>query len=160
QGEVILEGSVATTESALRSWVEEMGPCVVAMEVGTHSPWVSRLLKESGQQVIVANARRVRLIIESSRKNDRLDARTLARLARMDVALLAPIRHRSAQAQEHLIMIRRERRWWRRDQAGQRGARHGKGHRQAAQEMFGAKHGPRRRTANRRRVGAGDQTPV
>ena len=106
QGEVILEGSVATTESALRSWVEEMGACVVAMEVGTHSPWVSRLLKECGQQVIVANARRVRLIIESSRKNDRLDARTLARLARMDAALLAPIRHRSAQAQQHLIMIR------------------------------------------------------
>ena len=76
RGEAILEGSVATTESALRSWVEKMGPCVVAMEVGTHSPWVSRLLKECSQQVIVANARRVRLIIESSRKNDRLDART------------------------------------------------------------------------------------
>ena len=75
-------------------------------EVGTHSPWVSRLLEEQGHEVIVANARRVRLITESSGKNDRLDARMLARLGRMDPELLSPIRHRSAKAQGHLMLIR------------------------------------------------------
>jgi len=76
------------------------------MEVGAHSPWVSRLLEHCGHQVIVANARRVRLIADSSRKNDRLDARALAWLARLDPELLSPIRHRSAEAQRHLMVIR------------------------------------------------------
>jgi len=48
----------------------------------------------------------VRLIGESRRKDDRFDARTLARLARIDPQLLAPVQHRSAQAQAHLMVIR------------------------------------------------------
>jgi transposase len=56
--------------------------------------------------VIVAHARNVRLISESSRKDDRLDARTLGRLARIDPGLLSPVRHRSAKAQMHLTVIR------------------------------------------------------
>jgi transposase len=76
------------------------------MEVGTHSPWVSRHLARLGFEVIVANARRVRLITESSRKDDKLDAKTLARLARIDPELLSPIRHRGEQAQADLMMIR------------------------------------------------------
>ena len=76
------------------------------MEVGTHSPWVSRLLQGLGYEVIVANARQVKLISSSSRKDDRLDAQMLARLARFDPGLLRPIRHRSEQAQQHLMKIR------------------------------------------------------
>src|SRR6202049_1495739 len=76
------------------------------MEGGTHSPWVSRLLGSLGHEVIVANARQVKLISASSRKSDRLDAQTLARLARMDPELLRPIRHRSEKAQGHLMQVR------------------------------------------------------
>jgi transposase len=67
---------------------------------------VSRELKRFGHEAIVANARQVKLISQSSRKNDRLDARMLARLARMDPALLRPIRHRSEEAQKDLLTIR------------------------------------------------------
>jgi transposase len=56
--------------------------------------------------VIVANPRSVRLISECSRKDDKLDARMLARLARIDPQLLSPIRHRSEQAQADLMSIR------------------------------------------------------
>ena len=80
-----------------------MKRCRVAIEVGTHSPWVSRLLKSFGHEVIVANARQVQLISESSRKNDRVDAQMLARLARVDPQLLRPIRHRSERAQGDLM---------------------------------------------------------
>ena len=68
----------------------------IALEIGTHSPWISRLLSELGLEVIVANARKVRLIGESRKKDDRLDAQTLARLARVDPKLLSPVKHRSA----------------------------------------------------------------
>lgn len=106
QGEVILEGSVATTKKGLNQVFGALPRCRVALEVGTHSPWVSRYLAGLGHEVIVANARRVRLIVESSRKDDRLDARTLARLARIDPQLLSPIQHRSAQAQADLMSVR------------------------------------------------------
>jgi transposase len=78
----------------------------IALETGVHSPWVSRLLTQLGHEVIVAHARNVRLIGESRRKDDRLDARTLARLARIDPRLLSPVRHGSAEAQIHLRVIR------------------------------------------------------
>ena len=64
-----------------------MPRCRIALETGTHSPWVSRLLSELGHEVIVAHARNVRLIGESRKKDDRLDAQTLAGLARIDPLL-------------------------------------------------------------------------
>jgi len=105
-GEVVEEGSVATTKKGIGQLFGRMRRCRIAIEVGTHSPWVSRLLKSYGHEVIVANARQVKLISASSRKDDRLDAQTLARLARMDPQLLRPIQHRSKKAQQHLMKIR------------------------------------------------------
>jgi transposase len=67
---------------------------------------VSRQLKSFGHEVIVANARQVKLISQSSRKNDKLDAEMLARLARTDPKLLRPIQHRSEEAQKDLMLIR------------------------------------------------------
>ena len=83
-----------------------MPRCRIALETGMHSPWVSRILTEWGHEVIVAHARSVRLIGESRKKDDRLDAQTLARLARIDPQLLCPVKHRSAQAQADLTVIR------------------------------------------------------
>ncbi len=105
-GELFAEGSVATTKKGMTQKFAGMRRCRIAIEVGTHSPWLSRLLTGLGFEVIVANARQVRLISTSSRKNDRMDARLLARLARVDPQLLRPIRHRSEQAQTDLMTIR------------------------------------------------------
>src|SRR5499433_2210531 len=105
-GQIQLEQRVRTTEKALREVFGTMPRSRVALEIGTHSPWISRLLRELGHEVIVANARKVRLIGESRKKDDRLDAQTLARLARIDPQLLSPVKHRSAQAQADLMMIR------------------------------------------------------
>jgi len=105
-GDVLKEDKVPTTEKSVHALFVTLQPCLVAMEVGTHSPWVSRLITACGHAVIVANARQVKLITESSHKNDKLDARALARLARIDPSLLKPIRHRSAEAQAHLAVIR------------------------------------------------------
>jgi transposase len=106
EGEVEAEGRVATTAAGLARAFGAMGSCRMVLEVGTHSPWVSRLLSSLGHEVIVANPRQVRLISASSRKNDRVDAETLARLGRADPRLLRPIRHRGEKAQQHLTVIR------------------------------------------------------
>ena len=105
-GNVILEHRLPTTPKGIYQVFSRIPRSRIALETGTHSPWVSRQLTQLGHEVIVAHARNVRLIGESSRKDDQLDARTLARLARIDPELLGPVRHRSAKAQIHLTVIR------------------------------------------------------
>src|SRR6266700_1810930 len=105
-GNIVLEEKVATTPKALDTRFAAMPRSRIALETGMHSPWVSRLLSQLGHEVIVAHARNVRLIGESRKKDDRLDAQTLARLARIDPGLLCPVKHRSAKAQADLRVIR------------------------------------------------------
>lgn len=106
EGKILREGEVATTKAGMLETFGRLGKVRIAIEVGTHSPWVSRLLRSLGHELIVANPRQVKLITESSRKDDRLDAQTLARLARIDPQLLRPIQHRSEEAQTALMVIR------------------------------------------------------
>ena len=105
-GRIVLEQKVSTAPRGLEAAFAGMPRSRIALETGTHSPWVSRLLSALGHEVIVGHARNVRLIGESRKKDDRLDARTLARLARIDPQLLCPVKHRSAKAQADLTVIR------------------------------------------------------
>jgi transposase len=105
-GEMASEGKVATTKTGLNSVFGKMAPSRIALEVGTHSPWVSRHLAAMGHEVIVANPRKIKLITQSVKKNDRMDAEQLARLARVDPKLLSPIQHRGEEAQADLAVIR------------------------------------------------------
>jgi len=105
-GQIIVEQKLPTTPEAMKQTFGKMPRSLTALETGTHSPWVSRVLSELGHEVIVAHAQKVESITKSNRKDDRHDARTLARLARFDPELLGPVRHRSEQAQLHLTLIR------------------------------------------------------
>ncbi len=105
-GELVEEGRVATTELALRQRFSGCGRMRIALETGTHSPWVSRVLADCGHEVVVANSRKLRLIYENRRKSDRVDALYLARVARLDPKLLAPVEHRGAAAQKDLALLR------------------------------------------------------
>jgi len=106
-GRILTESKTATSPHAMKAVFGAMPRgCRIALETGMHSPWVSRVLSGVGHEVIVAHARNVRLIGESRRKDDRLDAQTLARLARIDPQLLCPVKHRSAKAQADLTVIR------------------------------------------------------
>ena len=105
-GAIVLEQKLGPTPKAMKEVFGAMPRSRIALETGMHSPWVSRVLSELGHEVIVAHARNVRLIGESRKKDDRLDAQTLARLARIDPQLLSPVKHRSAKAQADLTVIR------------------------------------------------------
>jgi transposase len=108
-GAVLREATVPTTAAGLTQYFGGRERCRVVLEVGTHSPWMARRLTDVGHEVFVANPsamygqRRTR---GRRRRNDCLDAAFLARQGRSDVALLYPIRHRSARAQQHLAVIR------------------------------------------------------
>jgi len=100
------ESRVRTTPEAFERRFGSERHLHIAIEVGTHSPWISRMLEECGHEVLVANARKVRLIYGEGRKNDKIDAEKLARLARLDPKLLAPVKHRGEASQAHLALIR------------------------------------------------------
>jgi transposase len=106
-GEVMEEGRLITTPEAFRRrFASERPPMRIAIEAGTHSPWVSRLLEECGHEVLVANARKTRFIYSNKRKTDEVDAENLARLARVDPKLLYPLKHRGEESQAHIAIIR------------------------------------------------------
>jgi transposase len=104
---VIEEGRLRTSPEAFRRrFSSERPPMRIAIEAGTHSPWASRVLEECGHEVLVANARKLRLIYSNKRKTDEIDAENLARLARLDPKLLYPLKHRGEESQAHMALIR------------------------------------------------------
>jgi transposase len=106
EGKTIETGTVALRAPELQRWGSLIAPTVMAIEAGTHSPWISRLLTACGHEVIVANPVKVALITKNVNKTDPVDAEYLARLARFDRELLFPIQHRGEQAQIDLQVIR------------------------------------------------------
>jgi transposase len=105
-GQIVREGSLPNTRPALAQLLTEFSHATVALEAGTHSPWISRYLTGLGAKVLVANPRKLHAISRSERKCDRRDALMLARLARVDPALLHPIQHGTAQAQHDLLGLK------------------------------------------------------
>jgi transposase len=105
-GEVIEEGRLRTSPEAFKRRFASERPMRIAIEAGTHSPWASRVLEELGHEVLVANARKLRLIYSNKQKTDQIDAENLARLARVDPKLLYPLKHRGEGSQAHMAIVR------------------------------------------------------
>lgn len=105
-GACLGEGAVPTTVAGITHYFATRARCRVVLEVGPHSPWVSRLLAALGHETIVANPSAMFAKRARRRRNDRLDAQFLARQGRADVTLLYPIQHRSADAQRDLEHLR------------------------------------------------------
>lgn len=105
-GQVVKTAGVATTQVGMRAYFGGRAPCRVVLEAGTHSPWVSRQLKELGHEAVVANPGELYGKRRRKKRNDRTDAEFLARHGRADLRLLSPICHRGPRAQEHLAILR------------------------------------------------------
>jgi transposase len=106
RGEVVEEGTLPNDRAALAQLSVRYHEAVVVMEAGAHSPWISRYLESVGMEVVVSNPRKVRAIYLHERKCDQRDALMLARIGRMDRALLYPVHHCSEQAQQDLLRIK------------------------------------------------------
>jgi transposase len=106
KGEVVEEGTLGNDRVSLGRWSARYRGALAVIEAGAHSPWISRYLERLGWEVIVSNPRKVRAIYQHERKSDRRDALMLARIGRMDRALLYPVRHGSEEAQQDLLRIK------------------------------------------------------
>ena len=89
---IVLETTCATMKAGFeeafakfdRSWP-------VVFETGTHCRWMDRMFRKMGFKTIVGNPGKIPSITKSNTKNDRNDARELARLALADPAMLHPV---------------------------------------------------------------------
>ena len=104
EGTIVEEGRLPTTPDALEHRFSTPEPARVVLEVGTHSPWMSRLLEGLGHEVLVANPRV--LYRKGEDKSDPIDAESLARWGRSDPKVLRPIQHRAEAAQVDLAQVR------------------------------------------------------
>jgi len=104
---IVAEGSLATSVTEFNLCFKAIPRSRIALEVGTHSPWTSSLLEGLGHSVCVANPRKIGGGKKNNRrKNDKLDARALARLLKADPKLLYPIQHRGEEARHALVLLR------------------------------------------------------
>ena len=72
-GEVLERTTIPTINGAFEEYFARHEPMLVALETGTHSPWASRVVKNAGHEVIVANARQVPLMYGSKPKRSGAD---------------------------------------------------------------------------------------
>ena len=105
-GKEIQMTNIANKKIALSDFFTSYMGATVAIEAGTHSPWISRLLEQLGCHVFVGNPRKLRLIWDSKDKSDERDARILAMICRLEPRFLWPIHHRSQKAQADLSVIK------------------------------------------------------
>src|SRR5438128_3278808 len=106
KGEVVEEAILSNDRASLARLSARYRGALDVMEAGAHSPWVSRYLEGLGCRVLIANPRKLRMIYQHERKSDRRDAQMLARIGRLDPALLYPVRHGTAEAQQDLLRIK------------------------------------------------------
>ncbi len=105
-GETLAEGQVPTRRQEVTELFQGLAISRVVVEVGTHSAWVQEVIAGLGHEVLVANPRMMEGSKRRRPKNDRIDARKLARLGRVDPKSLYPIRHRSSQERADLLVLR------------------------------------------------------
>lgn len=108
-GDIKNNGQVENTLEGLKngfSFIKDPSKVLVAMEAGTHSPWISIALTDMGFNVIVGNSRKMKSIWASDNKSDRRDAEMLARIARFDIKLFYPIKHKSKESQAVLASLK------------------------------------------------------
>jgi transposase len=75
-GEVVEESRIATNPAAFERRFSGFERMRVAIETGTHSPWLSRVLEGCGHEVLVANARKLRLIYAEAARTTASTPRT------------------------------------------------------------------------------------
>lgn len=117
RGVVVAEGDFPTTPKGLSEFLASRVPCRIVTEVGTHSPWMSEILRGTTYEAFFVNPALMMTVNELKRKTDKLDARFLAsRGSLSDVNLFESHvvhrerEHRAAlttlRAREHLVSAR------------------------------------------------------
>jgi transposase len=106
EGNEVETANIVNTATQVQKYFGKYPEAAVVMEAGTHSAWISRLLKKQGHTVMVGNPRKLRAIWDADDKTDERDARILGLMYRLEPRLLYQVFHRSEEAQRDLAIIK------------------------------------------------------
>ena len=105
-GKQLFREEVANTPESVREFFVRHAGATVGMETGTHVRWIAALAKECKCNPVVGNARKLRLVFESSRKNDWRDAEMIAELCRTNKTLFHPVELRPEERHKLLQLLK------------------------------------------------------
>jgi transposase len=110
KGQKVKSSTVVTSREGLRTGLGGFarGRLVAAVGSSGIALWVVGMLKELGAEVVVVNPNRVRLIAESRKKTDRVDARLLAELLRLGAAPAVHVPSEEARKGRAQLSVRRQ----------------------------------------------------
>jgi transposase len=90
--------------TAIRSFFAGLGPFEAVIEATASYEWLVRLIEPAARRVLLAHPKKLRVIAESVRKSDRLDAQVLAEFLALD---LIPTSYRPTPRQrDHRRLVR------------------------------------------------------
>lgn len=90
--------------SGVRQWFEKLGPFQVVVEATASYEWFVHLIEPLAERVVLAHPGKLRVIAESTRKTDKLDAKILAEFLALD---MIPEAYRPTPRQrEHRVWVR------------------------------------------------------
>jgi transposase len=91
-------------EAGIKSWFSALGKFEVVVEATASYEWFVRLVEPLAQRVVLAHPKKLRIIAESKRKSDKLDAQVLAEFLAGDEI---PLAYRPCpRVREHRTLVR------------------------------------------------------
>lgn len=106
QGQEVARERIASSCVALERTFGALPALRIAIETGGHANWVARRLRAMGHEVIVADAKRLKLLWDTKSKDDKRDALLLAQIAARCPEFLSPVEPRSLESEQNRAMLR------------------------------------------------------
>lgn len=81
-GQIAAETTVVTEAEALGRWLRDQEPGRAVIEAAPLAEWLAQVIEQAGHEVVIVDSRSAKRLMQSRKKTDRRDARTLAAMAR------------------------------------------------------------------------------
>ena len=103
---VLVEGTVETKPEAILDRFRALQAKRTVMETGTHARWMAQLLELMGHEVIVGNARKLKLVSENTQKSEYGGPAAVVEVGMRERGLAAPGIPAEARAHNDLLIVR------------------------------------------------------
>lgn len=89
---------------AIRAFFAALGPFQAVVEATASYEWLWQLLEPLAQRLVLAHPKKLRIIAESTRKSDKLDAQVLAEFLALD--MIPPAYRPTPRQRQHRVLVR------------------------------------------------------
>ena len=109
KGEVLVNKEIPNNKAAMKEYFDGIEKASIAIEAGTHSPWIEKLLVAIGHDVFVCNPRELVAVTQNIKKSDKKDPEILAGMLLTGKHLLKQVFHAREDAMRDFLLIKSRR---------------------------------------------------